>query len=407
MNLDSATLLVACVAIVALSTVTLSVFGMTQRVHRGFWWWTAAQWLLVLGLLLQIVPQHLLAATALSTAAPALATLLLLQWPIVVLAGMRRFSSRNRPGVPSLVDWLLLVAAVTGVLLWDASTNGAATHGRAPAAAAIALNLYAAVLMTRLGGFAASAPMKIMASVQALSAGLQAAWVAYVGTGPAHLGVFDAALLNAGLTVIVSAVVLAQVALLLSTQRTLENLRSKHRKLRHLIDIDGLTRLPNRRRFDELATRALATSKVPSALVLFDVDRLEVINNLLGTATGDEALRQVGHALRETLRGLDVAGRIGGDEFAVLLPQTSIENAMKAAARVTAHLDDRQVAPRIARITLSIGAVQLQPGEALAEGLRRAESALVQGRKQGGVSSNDRPMQIHQSEPSADIAPAI
>ena len=377
MNLHPATLLVAGLAIVALSAATLTLFGATQRVHRGFWWWATAQWLLALGLLLQIRPAPF-AGTA------PLALLLMLQWPVVVLTGMRRFAPRNRPDVPPLVDWALLALAGAAALGLSLTALDATTRSAAPAAAALALNLYAAVLLTRLGGFRSSAALKTLASIQALSAGAQAAWLAYATVEPGRLAAFDPPLLYAGLTIVASALVLAHVALLLTYERTLANLRASHRKLRNLVDIDGLTRLPNRRRFDELATRALASAEPSSAAVLmFDVDHLKVINDLLGAATGDEALRQVGHALRETLRGLDIAGRIGGDEFAALLPQTSIDNAMKAAARVVARLDDRQVAPRIARVSLSIGVVQANAGESIGDALRRAESALNQARNQG------------------------
>ena len=59
-------------------------------------------------------------------------------------------------------------------------------------------------------------------------------------------------------------------------------------------------------------------------MLVFDVDRLKHINEVLGHSVGDEALRQIGMALRETLRRRDVAGRIGGDEFAVVLPRTTV-----------------------------------------------------------------------------------
>ncbi len=398
MDLHPASLLLACLVIVALSAGALVLFGTTQRVHRGYWWWVAAQALLALALLLASLPM--------AAAIAPLATLLLLQWPIVALAGLRRYASRRPPAVPPAADWALLAVAGGAVIMLEAVAPGLQIV--APAIATLALNLYAAVLLTLLSGFAASPALKTFAAIQATSAGAQAAWLAYASAEPTRLAALNP--LIAALPTVVSALVLAWVALLLSYERSLRSLRASHRKLRDLVDIDELTRLPNRRRFDELVVRALGDAEPASAaLLLFDVDHLKVINDLLGAATGDEALRQVGHALRETLRGLDVAGRVGGDEFAALLPQTSIDNAMKAAARIVARLDDRQVAPRIARVTLSIGVIQVKAGEAIGAALLRAEDALNQARAQG----RDRAVAAHAVparapvEAKIDAAPAV
>jgi diguanylate cyclase (GGDEF)-like protein len=118
---------------------------------------------------------------------------------------------------------------------------------------------------------------------------------------------------------------------------------------------------------------------------MFDIENLKRINDLLGNATGDEALRQVGLALRETLRSRDVAGRLGGDEFAALLPDTTVQDAVRVADRIIHRLDDRQVAPRTARLTLNVGAVQMRMGDTIVEGLRRADIALddARGRRRG------------------------
>jgi diguanylate cyclase (GGDEF)-like protein len=117
--------------------------------------------------------------------------------------------------------------------------------------------------------------------------------------------------------------------------------------------------------------------------MMFDIDHFKQVNDLLGHATGDEALRQVAHCIRDTLRGPDVAGRMGGDEFAVLLPQTDVDDAMAVASRIASRLDDRQVAPRIARISLSFGVVQMRSDENVAEALRRADQALYEAKRQG------------------------
>ena len=132
-------------------------------------------------------------------------------------------------------------------------------------------------------------------------------------------------LLASGLVIVVSSLVMVYLALMLTNERTESNLRAMHRKLRYLADIDMLTRVPNRRHFHELAGQALARRpRPPCALMMFDIDHFKRINDLLGHATGDEALRQVARCVRDSLRTQDVAGRLGGDEFAVLLPETGV-----------------------------------------------------------------------------------
>jgi diguanylate cyclase (GGDEF)-like protein len=188
---------------------------------------------------------------------------------------------------------------------------------------------------------------------------------------------------------VVAALGLVPIGLTLTYERTVAKMEARHRKLRHLADIDVLTRLPNRRHFHELATRSLATTEPGAAAVLmFDIENLKRINDLLGQSTGDEALRQVGLALRETLRSRDVAGRLGGDEFAALLPETTVSDAVRVAERISRRLEDRQVAPRTARLTLNVGAVQMRPGDSIVEALRRADIALDDARSHRRDRSN-------------------
>jgi diguanylate cyclase (GGDEF)-like protein len=115
-------------------------------------------------------------------------------------------------------------------------------------------------------------------------------------------------------------------------------------------------------------------------VLVFDIDRLKYINEVLGHAVGDEALRQVGLAMRETLRRRDVAGRLGGDEFAAVLPRTKVADVEAVILRINARIDDRQVAPRIARVCLNHGATQMLANETIADALRRAEITLENAR---------------------------
>lgn len=112
---------------------------------------------------------------------------------------------------------------------------------------------------------------------------------------------------------------------------------------------DELTGVYNYRYFNEQLKIELAKSKrysLPLSIAIIDVDGLKQINDTLGHLAGDEALRIIGRVLKENLRLSDVAARYGGDEFAIILPQTTKEQARKVLIRIMSLLD-KQVVPLV------------------------------------------------------------
>jgi diguanylate cyclase (GGDEF)-like protein/PAS domain S-box-containing protein len=113
--------------------------------------------------------------------------------------------------------------------------------------------------------------------------------------------------------------------------------REFERQLRHHAEHDSLTGLLSRRRFTELlemeVERVQATRK-QSSLLLLDLDGFKDVNDAMGHSTGDALLRRMATALNRSLRGGDLVARIGGDEFAVLLPETDAQEAIAAAAKL-------------------------------------------------------------------------
>ncbi|HET7738684.1 MAG TPA: bifunctional diguanylate cyclase/phosphodiesterase [Tepidiformaceae bacterium] len=154
------------------------------------------------------------------------------------------------------------------------------------------------------------------------------------------------------------------------------------RSLREVAQTDALTGLGNQRAFEEAlerAARVAAVDMYPLALAIVDVDEFKYVNDTFGHDRGDEALRGLGEILRDSSRSEDLAFRIGGDEFAVIMPRT----ALKPATRMVDRIRDL-IADRLQGVTVSIGVSALDPGETDVRLLReQADSALYDAKARG------------------------
>jgi diguanylate cyclase (GGDEF)-like protein len=142
----------------------------------------------------------------------------------------------------------------------------------------------------------------------------------------------------------------------------LDNARARS-ELELLATTDDLTGLPNRRRFRSELEREIAAARrysLPLSLLLLDLDDFKAINDGYGHESGDHALREIARAIHQRLRVPDLAARIGGDEFGVLLPQTGRE-AAEALARDLEHAVRQALTPPLTTTT-SIGISTLQAG---------------------------------------------
>src|SRR5690606_2219202 len=154
--------------------------------------------------------------------------------------------------------------------------------------------------------------------------------------------------------------------------------------LRVLADIDMLTQLPNRRHFEDIAAQNLRVSaRGSSSLMRLDIDHFKQINERYGHAAGDEALKLVAGSARKMLRNRDLLGRLGGDEFIILLPDTSVQDALHVADRMARHIDTERRSQRQPALSLSFGVVQMLSEEALTTATQRAEEAMHEAKRQG------------------------
>jgi diguanylate cyclase (GGDEF)-like protein len=151
---------------------------------------------------------------------------------------------------------------------------------------------------------------------------------------------------------------------------------------------DGLTGLPNRRAFDEELAREVARaarSGAPLALVVLDVDRFKAVNDGHGHPAGDAVLREVAARAAAAIRQGDLAARLGGEEFALLLPGADLSGAAELAERVRAAVAGAPVpaAGQSIAVTVSLGCAALAPGEAPEALLGRADARLYEAKRTG------------------------
>jgi diguanylate cyclase (GGDEF)-like protein len=150
-------------------------------------------------------------------------------------------------------------------------------------------------------------------------------------------------------------------------------------RLRDRAQRDPLTGLRNHSAFHErLAAMHEDAAARSCGLLLADIDRFKVVNDTAGHMTGDEVLRGVGQAMKVAVRSGDSVFRIGGDEFAALLPGVGGTAALEVAYRV---FDAAGEVLRPHRSALSIGVATLEPGSAEQAGLRRADAALYRAKR--------------------------
>lgn len=158
-------------------------------------------------------------------------------------------------------------------------------------------------------------------------------------------------------------------------------------ELRRDRDRDVLTSILNRRGFFNYAQGALKRrGSLPSAsLLILDLDYFKSINDLYGHAVGDAALVEVGQVIQRTVRHSDIAGRIGGEEFAILLPDTDIAGARELAERLRVSLMKAHFPglPKTHTVTASIGVVTGKLSDTLDTLLDRADGLLYEAKKVG------------------------
>jgi diguanylate cyclase (GGDEF)-like protein len=224
-----------------------------------------------------------------------------------------------------------------------------------------------------------------VATVNALVCAM-AVWFTLEGSGPFAQGSLNASLLlllafmctvvTTGL--VLSAVIGERGRAVEATQRLLHDLREQTIR-------DPLTSLYNRRFLQDYLPREILRAtreRAPLAVIMIDLDRFKRINDSAGHQAGDRVLVDVAALLKRHVRGSDIACRYGGEEFAVVLPKTTLESALRRSEEIRSAISDEP--DRLRGVTASLG-VALCPAHAIdAEALlRAADRALYEAKRAG------------------------
>lgn len=173
-----------------------------------------------------------------------------------------------------------------------------------------------------------------------------------------------------------------------------EGIRKLHKNLEAVREetlMDQLTMIGNRRHFDRSLVQAFAKyhmSVKPLCLVLADIDHFKLFNDRWGHQTGDQVLRLVALAIKSNVKVLDVPCRYGGEEFAIILPNTTLEQGKAVADRIRQAVAKRDVVKRstgenLGKITISAGVSLLRPDDTPESLIHRADLSLYAAKNAG------------------------
>jgi diguanylate cyclase (GGDEF)-like protein len=159
----------------------------------------------------------------------------------------------------------------------------------------------------------------------------------------------------------------------------------RFREARQLADLDALTGLHNRRYFHETLSREVARAHRYGrrlALVVFDLDDFKAINDRIGHLAGDGVLAEVAERVRGVVRSADVACRVGGDEFGIILPESTLADAEQLSHRMQAAVASRPIGDA-GKLQLSAGAAELRSEDDATKFFERADDALYRAKESG------------------------
>lgn len=196
------------------------------------------------------------------------------------------------------------------------------------------------------------------------------------------------------------------IDLLLARVRTLLDFKAYLDTCEEQAFTDHLTGLANRRRFERQLEREVGRTLRygrPFCLMLIDIDRFKEVNDNYGHEAGDEAIRYLARILQEGTRGIDLAARVGGEEFAVILTETNLEGAVEVAERLRVAISEAKI-PVVGRIAASIGVAECPESARTSRDLMAsADAALYEAKRNGRDRVSRAPVPEPNSAEAANV----
>lgn len=187
--------------------------------------------------------------------------------------------------------------------------------------------------------------------------------------------------------------------LLVARARTLLEYKQFLDTYKEAANTDHLTGLANRRRFERQLEREVTRTRRygrPFCLFIVDIDHFKKVNDTFGHPTGDEVIMRLASTLQAGTRGIDMAARVGGEEFAVLLPETEYAAGVEVAVRLRDAVRRMEVPAEVGRVTVSIGIAEFLPTSGDGKTLYAAADKALYEAKQSG---RDRVVGANSAEP--------
>jgi diguanylate cyclase (GGDEF)-like protein len=184
------------------------------------------------------------------------------------------------------------------------------------------------------------------------------------------------------------------LAKLIGVSRDISERKQYERQLEALATTDTLTGMANRRHIEQLVKEASARADrygEPVTMILCDVDHFKTINDLHGHQAGDQVLVEFSQRIRQHLRSCDSVARWGGEEFLILLPQTTLAAATTLAEHLRQRMADSPFAD-VGNLTASFGVAEHIRHETEAEWFRRVDDCLYDAKRGGRNQVRHRPM---------------